>query len=206
MHEQRSEREAEAGLGHEYDGIREYDNRLPNWWLMTLWGAIVFAFGYWLYFHTFEIGDTAAESLALDLQRAEAAARAREEKMAAGLSDASLLAMAADHAVLARGKEVFAQNCLACHGARGEGAVGPNLTDEYWINGHRPTEIHGVISDGRLAKGMPSWKAVLGAGRVRDVAAFVLSLKNTHVPGKAPQGLDESGAAPGAKASLASGT
>lgn len=195
-----SEAPPEPELGHEYDGIREYDNRLPNWWLMTFYGAIVFAFGYWLYFHTFEIGDSAAEALEIELARAAAEAEERDAAMAAGLSDESLVAMSSDAAVVARGKEVFTQNCLACHGANGEGTVGPNLTDAYWINGHRPTDIHGVIADGRLAKGMPSWKAVLGGGRVRDVAAFVLSLKNTHVPGKAPEGVDENGAAPGQKA------
>lgn len=203
------ELEESADVGHEYDGIREYDNRLPNWWLMTLYGAIVFAFGYWLYFHTFGIGLNQQEELALEIARAEAAAEAREAALLAqggGLTDETLLGMAADAAALARGKEVFAQNCLACHGADGGGTVGPNLTDAYWINGHRPTDIHAVIADGRLAKGMPSWKAVLGGSRVRDVTAFVLSLKNTHVAGKAPEGVDENGQAPTAKASAAGGT
>lgn len=204
-------REGEEALdvGHEYDGIREFDNRLPNWWLMTLYGAIVFSVGYWLYFHTFGIGPTQAEELALEIAQAEAEAEAREQALLAaggGLTDESLASMVEDAAVVARGKEVYMQNCLACHGANGEGTVGPNLTDDYWINGHRPTDIHGVIADGRLAKGMPAWKSVLGSSRVRDVTAFVLSLKNTHVAGKAPEGLDENGAPPTKKATLEEGT
>ncbi len=200
-----------GGLGHEYDGIRELDNRLPNWWVTSMYAAIVFALGYWLYFHTFELGDTQQERLALEVSRAQAAAEKREEARVAregALTDESLLALVSDAAAVGRGKEVFAQNCLACHGAGGEGTVGPNLTDRYWIHGSKPTDIHGVIADGRLEKGMPSWKPVLGASRVRDVAAFVLSLKNTHVPGKAPQGVDDDGAAPAgvAAASATPGT
>lgn len=204
-----SEIDESVDVGHEYDGIRELDHRLPNWWLMTLYGAIVFSFGYWLYFHTFGIGLTQAEELALEIARADAAAEAREQALLAaggGLSDETLLAMVSDQEALTRGSEVFAQNCLACHGAKGEGTVGPNLTDGYWLNGHRPTQIHAVIADGQLAKGMPAWKSVLGGSRVRDVTAFVLSLKNTNVPGKGPEGVDESGAPPTKEASAEGGT
>lgn len=203
------EGEEALDLGHEYDGIRELDNRLPNWWLMTLYGAIVFSVGYWLYFHTFGIGATQREELALEIAKAEAAAEAREQALIAaggGLTDETLASMVNDAGAVARGKEVFTQNCLACHGANGEGTVGPNLTDAYWINGHRPTQIHGIIADGKLDKGMPAWKSVLGSSRVRDVTAFVLSIRNTNAAGKAAEGVDENGAPPPGAAPLESGT
>lgn len=189
------------GVVHEYDGIIEHDNRLPNWWLFTLYGAILFAFGYWLYFHTFGIGMSAQQALAFELREADSLAAQREEARLAkegALTDESLLALVSNGDAVARGKETFAQSCLACHGVNGEGTVGPNLTDRYWIHGHKPTDIHAVVADGRLAQGMPAWKPVLGASRVRDVTAFLLSLKNTNVPGKAPQGVDDTGAAPAA--------
>lgn len=191
-----AEHEEVIETDHEYDGIREYDNRLPSWWLFTLYAAIVFSFSYWLYYHTFAIGDTAAEALALELQRAESEARARDEARLARegiLSDDSLVALAADTAAVARGKETFLQSCLACHGQQGEGTVGPNLTDAYWLHGHQPTQIHAVIAEGKLDKGMPAWRPVLGASRLRDVTAYVLSLKGSNVTGKAPQGVRHDG-------------
>lgn len=180
--------------GHVYDGIEEHDNRLPRWWLMTLWGAIVFAVLYWFAYQTFGVVPQPRQIFDQEM----AARKADEERVAAAhvvvgagkeVSDAELLALAADKDAVARGKALFQSTCLACHADKGQGLVGPNLTDDAWLHGDTPSEIHHTVAEGFADKGMPSWKAALGPGQVNDVVAFVLSIKGTHLPGKEPQGV-----------------
>lgn len=173
-------------LEHEYDGIIEHDNHLPRWWLITLYGTMVFAAGYWFFFHVFSVGELPREALAAALTERAAAEEAREA--AAVVNDEVLLAMSKDPEVLARGKATFDASCLACHGDKGQGVVGPNLTDAAWIHGSSPMTVLNVVNDGVLTKGMPAWKPALGAGRVKEVVAYVLTMKNTNVAGKAPEG------------------
>jgi len=168
--------------GHDYDGIREFDNPLPNWWLTTLYATIVFGFGYWLFFQVF--GGT---SLAAQLHKddAEAAARAAAK---APVTDELLVTLSADAATIDKAHALFVQQCAQCHNADGSGKIGPNLTDEFWIHGNRPSEIYATISKGVLIKGMPAWEPLLGAEKTKWLASYVVTLKNKHVPGKAPEG------------------
>lgn len=186
-----------ADTGHEYDGIRELDNPLPRWWLFTLYGAIVFSVGYWFYFHTLHVGQLPMAAYEDELRRAKEAEEAREAALEAqgkGVTEEQLVALGKDPAVVQRGAEVFKQTCVACHGAQGQGVVGPNLTDAYWIHGGKARDIYSRVSSGVLDKGMPAWKPVLGTTRVKEVTAFVLSIRDTQVPGgKAPQGETQSG-------------
>ena len=90
---------------------------------------------------------------------------------------------------VAAGKDVYATNCFPCHGQHGEGGIGPNLTDDYWIHGGKSSDIVRVISNGVPDKGMTSWLPILGENRVVQLAAFIISLHGTSPPGaKAPQG------------------
>jgi cytochrome c oxidase cbb3-type subunit III len=171
---------------HVYDGIEELDNRLPNWWLLILWGSILFAFGYWFYFHNAQLGLDARGQYEQDLAEFN---QRRKAAPVAELSDEALLALLADPELLEEGKTTYSQSCAACHGADGQGLIGPNLTDEYWLHGADPTAIQKVIAAGVLEKGMPAWEPTLGPGRVRSVAAFVLSMRGKNLPGREPQGL-----------------
>lgn len=161
---------------HTYDGIQEYDKRLPNWWLNTLYLTIAFWLGYWTYYEWFRVGRTGAEVVVSEMSRIEAA-----RLSSAKLDDASLWQMSRNTGIVARGREVFEANCVACHLAslRGKGesavAIGPDLTDTSWVHGGRPTEIHEVIMQGVLTKGMPTWGPVLGPRKVSDVTAYILS-------------------------------
>jgi cytochrome c oxidase cbb3-type subunit 3 len=177
-------------LDQEHDGIQEYDNRLPNWWLWTLYGAIVFAFGYWFWFHTSDAGPSPQERYAADMQRAAEAQLAAMEGQE--ITDESLTLMSTVDSRVAAGREVFQQFCVVCHMEQGQGNVGPNLTDAYWLHGGRPTDIHNTVTNGVIEKGMAAWGNQLGPRRVLDVVAFVLTLKDTNVPGKEPQGELES--------------
>ena len=173
--------------GRDYDGIREHDNRLPNWWLFTLFGAIVFGFGYWTYYHMLKAGPSLKDEYRAELQvaaeKAEALAKAR-----GAITDDVLIAMSSNPSTVEKGAAQFQKTCAACHGPTGAGLIGPNLTDDYWLHGAKPTEILKTVNGGVPDKGMPSWGPVLGQEGVESVVAFVLTIKGKHLQGKAPQG------------------
>ena len=179
--------EQNRATDHEYDGIEEYDNNLPNWWLATLWLSIAFSIAYWAYYHAFAVGPDQAGYYAAEVAAAEAA-KPKPAPGGAELGDADLLALAKDEVALAAGAKSYATNCLACHGAKLEGAIGPNLTDSAWLHGGSPSEIHFSIDKGWPEKGMMAWGALLGETKVRQLTAYLLSVKNSDVPGKAPEG------------------
>lgn len=198
----KSTRVVDVDTGHEYDGIRELDNMLPAWWLMTFWGAIIFGVAYWGFYETTGAGMTSAEALAEEISLAESAADARALELekagkAPWSNDASLVALAKDQGALERGKSLFEANCAACHKTDGSGLIGPNLTDPYTIHGHAPTAVFKVVAEGVVAKGMPAWKPQLGPTQTADVTAYVLSMTDKNVAGgKAPQGVDRDGKPP----------
>jgi cytochrome c oxidase cbb3-type subunit 3 len=176
------------GILHVYDGIEEMDNHMPNWWLLILWSTILFGFGYWYYYH---VSGKAQGSLEVYKAEAAEAARIAAANKPPPTGDEVLLGLTADAALVEQGKTQFTQVCAACHGQKGEGLIGPNLTDKFWLHGGKPTAILKTVAEGVVAKGMPAWEQPLGAQRVRAITAYVLTLKNTDVPGKAPQGEPE---------------
>jgi cytochrome c oxidase cbb3-type subunit 3 len=169
-----------------YDDIQEEDNHLPNWWLFILFGTIVFGFGYWMVFQTTKSmpnpnAEYAAEVKELKRQQAELLAQNPT-------SDEALAALVKDPAAVEEGHQVFATICAACHGPLGNGLVGPNLTDKHWIHGNKPSDLARTVTNGWPEKGMPPQGMALGPEKVRKVVAYVLTLKNTMVAGKEPQG------------------
>jgi cytochrome c oxidase cbb3-type subunit III len=172
---------------HVYDGIVEHDNPLPRWWLVTFFGAILFAAGYWFHFEGFHTGLSPEEELA------ETAAADAKKKAASGvaLSADALVALSKDKNAVAEGEKVFRANCVVCHGDKAEGKIGPNLTDNAWLHGGAGDKVFATVSKGVPDKGMPAWEPQLGARNVQNLTAYVLSLKGTNVPGKAPQGEEE---------------
>lgn len=183
-----SDGEEQDVVVHEYDGIEEYDNQLPNWWLWTLFGAIAFGVVYWLGYQTFHVldGPRAAYEKEVAVQRA---AEIERMKSAGPVTAELLTAMSRDQKTLDTGKAVFTANCVACHRADAGGNIGPNLTDKFWLHGGKPEQVYKTVTEGVPAKGMISWGPILGAEKVQAATAYVLSLKDTNVPGgKAPQG------------------
>lgn len=182
-----TENKHEETLEHEYDGIRELDNPLPGWWLATFYGTIVFALLYVGYYHL-GTGPSLVEELQRDM--AEISEKAKPAEGPSGPDESALLAVLEDPAALRLGKEQYAAKCASCHGNQGEGSIGPNLTDAYWIHGDGSiTAIATVVSDGVAAKGMPPWKGLLKEDELVAVVGFVKSLKGTKpANAKAPQG------------------
>lgn len=167
-------------IEHSYDGIQEFDNPLPRWWVYLFYATIVFSVLYWL-----NIGVGAGEGRIAQYEADVAAARAAHPAPVES-SPQELAALAGNAQVLASGKQVFVTNCAACHKADGGGLIGPNLTDNAWIHGATLPEIHKTISEGVLAKGMPNWGKLLSSDQVDAVSAYVASLAGTNVAGGKP--------------------
>lgn len=173
-------------IEHEYDGIQEYDNPMPRWWVAMFWLTIIFAVLY-----PFNIGPIGSGKGWIGEYEADMAAAAAARPDDGGAIDASaLLALAADPATLETGHAEFTKYCAACHGPTGGGVIGPNLTDDAWLHGGTITEIHTVVHDGVLTKGMPAWGKQLSADQVNAVVAYLWSIRGTTPDNpKAPQGV-----------------
>ncbi len=169
---------------HSYDGIREFDKRLPNWWLFTLYGAIVFWIGYWSYFEWFHTGLSGSQQVELAMARIEA------EKLstlaATHVDDGSLWQMSRNPVVVAAGRATFTSMCVSCHkeSLRGvdDGGIGANLRRQVWIHGGLPTQIIQTVTGGVLAKGMPTWGPILGRKKIIEAVAYVLSYHREGEP------------------------
>jgi cytochrome c oxidase cbb3-type subunit 3 len=180
-----ADQEQDRLLEHDYDGIKEYDNPMPRWWLWIFYATIVFVPLYYvLPGRLGENGGNIAE-----YEREVAAHQASEPPAAPVMSDDALLALARDGEALEEGREVWVKNCAACHGVEGGGLIGPNLTDAAWIHGSAPGAIHRTIVEGVLAKGMPPWGRLLKPEEIDQVTAYVISIRGTTPPNpKAPEG------------------
>jgi cytochrome c oxidase cbb3-type subunit 3 len=94
-----------------------------------------------------------------------------------------------DAAGIAAGKAIFAKTCVPCHLAEGQGLVGPNLTDEYWIHGGGIKDIFKTIKYGYPDKGMQSWQTTYSPIQMQQLSSYIRSFKGTNPPNpKAPQG------------------
>ena len=174
---------------HVFDGIAEYDKKLPNWWLYTLYLTIVFAIGYWGYYEWLGAGPTPEQEVVTAMARIEA-----DKLVAAKVDDASLWKMSQSAALVESGRATYAANCAACHlvSLRGKSespvAIGPDLTDTAWLHGGTPTEVHHLITKGVLTKGMPAWGPVLGTKKITEVTAYILSKHKEGEPVLREQG------------------
>ncbi|MGC4094852.1 MAG: cbb3-type cytochrome c oxidase N-terminal domain-containing protein [Polyangiaceae bacterium] len=174
-------------LGHEYDGIQEYDNPLPRWWVWTFWASTVFAVGYFFHYHVSHNGTSVAAEYDAEMQVAHALEAKRS--LAERVSEGSLSKLAADAQSMSEAKALFGQRCSPCHAAEGQGLIGPNLTDSFWIHGKgAPMDVYDVVDQGVTAKGMPAWGKQLSAVELRKVVAFVTTLRGKNVAGKAAEG------------------
>ncbi len=184
------EREASIEMNHSYDGIRELDNHLPPWWTALFIGTIVFGVFYVGIYHVWGMSPLQEDEYNEELTLAQKQIEEFEAKNAAKIDENSVKNLASDASVISKGKEVFATNCVACHGASGEGGVGPNLTDDFWLHGDGGiSDVFKVIKNGVPEKGMISWKATLKPEQIQSVSNYILSIKGTNpANAKAPQG------------------
>ncbi len=180
--------EAAIDLGHDYDGIRELDNKLPGWWLYGFYACIVFA-GIYLYrYHVAHSAPLSHEELQISLDKAEAEKQANLKKAGNNI-DENTVKLLKDPADIAAGKAIFTTICAACHRPDGGGIVGPNLTDDYWLHGGSIKDIFKTIKYGWHDKGMQSWKDNYSPKQIAQIASYIKSIHGTNPPNpKEPQG------------------
>jgi cytochrome c oxidase cbb3-type subunit 3 len=174
------------------DGIQEFDNPMPTWWVSLFYLTVIVGIAYGIYKYSFH-GETLIEAYNSDLAVPVAATTAPSDvgaqEVPANAPRAPLAERVKDPAMIAAGKATFSTFCAPCHGPDGGGVIGPNLTDRFTLHGSTPEQVVKVISDGVLEKGMASWKPALGQAKVEEVASYVLSLVGTTPASpKAPQG------------------
>ena len=182
------EEEHEIVLDHNYDGIRELDNKLPPWWLYGFYLTILFAAVYLVRFHVF---DDYTQKEEYEQEVAEAKAAIEEyKKNNKDLIDLESVQFVTNEDDLSAGQQIYTTNCVACHKADGGGGIGPNLTDKHWILGGGIKNVFKTISKGgRSGKGMVAWENQLSAEEMQQVASYVLTLQGTEpAQPKDPQG------------------
>lgn len=183
--------------GHEYDGIVEYDNPMPAWWRRIFWATFLFSLGYYVHYQLTGNGASVEETYAADM-------REQRERLAAAsiggeMNEEALTRLMHDPAMMKDARVLYLARCAQCHADRGQGNIGPNLTDEYWIYGSATLmDLLEIIGNGRPLKGMPVWSRSLRPVELAELAAYVGSLRATHVPGRPPQGTRLAAATPAA--------
>jgi cytochrome c oxidase cbb3-type subunit 3 len=176
-------------LEHSYDGIREYDNPLPGWWRAMFWGTIVFAAGYFVWFHVADKGESPDARYRNELAVYESKRAEREAADAANVSEELLARNAQDEKLVEHGADIFSTHCASCHSADGRGLIGPNLTDLFQIHGSTRMDMFTTIRNGVSGTAMPAWGEQMGPAEVLAVATFATTLRGKNVAGgKAPQG------------------
>lgn len=175
-------------LDHDYDGIQEFDNPMPRWWLNVLYVTILFCVLYVLNFIP-GVGSGPGRIARYEAEMARAQDIREAEAKAHPVTAEGIVALSHDAAALARGRDRFKATCSPCHREDGGGNIGPNLTDDYWLHGGDPARIATTVAQGVPAKGMPAWGNVLKPDDLTAVTAYVLTLRGTHpATPKAPQG------------------
>lgn len=180
--------EAEIDMGHSYDGIRELDNVLPPWFTWSFIGTIIFGLVYLWRFHA---SANPAPDQYQEYEHSVAQAKIKLDAYLASKGDAvdETNVVMLGGADIDAGKKLYTASCVACHGANGEGGVGPNLTDDFWLHGGTIGDVFKTIKLGVVEKGMQSWKDVFSATQIAQLSSYIKSIHGTNPPNaKAPQG------------------
>jgi cytochrome c oxidase cbb3-type subunit 3 len=175
--------------GHDADGIQEYDNALPKWWLYGFYVTMVLGAIYLFYYHAWDGGDWNFLWFNARGQDMEYAAEMSHVK-GAKLADFSMWAPKTDEATLKIGESIFQQKnlCYTCHRPDLGGVIGPNLTDDYWLHGGHFGDILKSITTGYPEKGMLKYgnNNRLTDDELLAVASYVVSKRGSNPPAPKP--------------------
>ncbi len=186
MNNQINDNEKTILLDHDYDGIQEFDYPLPSWWVTTFVLCVLFAIPYMIYYNHMD-GESLRQEMTREVKDLNEIKVAYAVKMAK--FDDQLFNSLNNEENIKLGSVVYEDNCLSCHEEGGKGDIGPNLTDAYWMHAKGTKEtIYEVIFNGREEKGMPPWKEDLTKEEIYQVLTYLMTILNTNVQGKEPQG------------------
>lgn len=173
-------------MNHEYDGIQELDNNLPPWWVWMFYATIIAGVIYIFNYHILGTSDLQIKAYDKEMAQSKKDIDAYLSKMAMNVDEtnATFMTKAED---ISAGKGVFEINCVSCHNPKGEGNIGPNLTDKFWLYGNDVKDLFKTVKYGN-ANGMPEHASKLNPVQINQVASYVLSLPFTK--GKDPQGTE----------------
>jgi cytochrome c oxidase cbb3-type subunit 3 len=157
---------------HVVDGIQEYDQSMPFWWLCILFSMIAFSIVYWLVLN--DRSFSGGSHTRVDHQLKELQAKRLASSIDVS-NDDLFWEMSQTPSFVSAGQATFEANCIQCHGKDLKGGIGFNLVDSEWVHGGNPSEIYVTITNGVPSKGMPAWGSTLGQKRVTEVIAYVLS-------------------------------
>ena len=179
------EQEADIDLGHDYDGIRELDNRLPPWWLWGFYITIAFAGVYLYRYHVAHSAPLSAEEYRIAVAKGDADVAAYLKAKGDVVDENTVTMLGKDD--IEAGHKLFETSCVACHMEGGAGNIGPNLTDDYWLHGGDIKSVFKTIRYGFNA--MPTWQNTYSNKQIAQLASYVKSLRGSHPSNpKAPQG------------------
>lgn len=184
------EKEKDLLIEHKYDDIAELDNPTPPWFMYLFYSTILFAVVYGFYYHVFQDGNIQETEYKTEMAIAEKAREEYMKKFADSVNEENVTVVkgAKD---LTEGSQIYSTNCVACHGDKGQGGVGPNLTDKFWLHGGDIKSIFKTLTHGVPEKGMIAWNKTLNPLQIQKLASFILSLQGTNPPGaKEPQGTE----------------
>ncbi len=176
--------------GYEYDGITEYDNPCPPWLMYIFYFTALLAVFYTGYHFGSNSRDDVLEAYAIKLKEAQTQAETTTSTQQSEVSESELVTLLQDPAALAEGAEVYSELCALCHGEFGEGMIGPNLIDNYWLHGKGMiSDIAVSIRSGIPDKGMAAWEDRIPEQQILHVAAYIKSVQGTMVEdAKEPDG------------------
>jgi cytochrome c oxidase cbb3-type subunit 3 len=171
-------------LDHDADGIREFDNALPRWWLYGFYFTILFAALYLVNYHVLPRPLVGHAGMVAEYQaELQAAERLNGARRPVATTGARLVALT-DPVSLEKGRAIFEgpdSVCFSCHRPDLGGLVGPNLTDDYWLHDCGIGDLVTDIKTGYPLKGMLPY----GVGKpltdeqVLQVASYVLSKRGS---------------------------
>ena len=170
------EEEKDLMIEHEYDGIVELDNPIPVWFNVLFYGTVIFGIGYMMVYHVFGWGLNQDQEYEREMAQAEIA---RQEYLAQAANLIDENSVEIDLSMAPNGKSIYIANCAVCHGNEGEGTIGPNLTDRYWLHGGEIKDIFRTVKYGVPDKGMVPWEQTLTPGQIAEVSNYIITLRDT---------------------------
>ncbi|MBF0199218.1 MAG: c-type cytochrome [Planctomycetes bacterium] len=172
---------------HTYDGIEEYDNPLPGWWSFIFLISFVFSIFYFYYYHISPVSTSVAQGYDNDVS--EDLKRRFSEIGELTADEETILKYMNEPKWLVAGESTFKAQCISCHGPRGEGMIGPNLTDDHYIHVNKLSDLARVINEGAANGAMPAWKHRLHPNEVVLMASYLANMRGKNIKGvRGPEG------------------